>query len=76
MVIIIILVNKKLQCLNQDKLSMLVAGTAMKVLSLSLCVCYIHSVGPVLDKQLEDWLGKADLIHTPARAIIAPYPLL
>ncbi|XP_064402719.1 protein MEMO1-like [Halichondria panicea] len=29
--------------------------------------------GPVLDKQLEDWLGKADLIHTPARAIIAPH---
>lgn len=29
--------------------------------------------GSELNKQLEDWLGAADLSHGPARAIIAPH---
>ena len=34
------------------------------------------TIGAVLDKQLEDWLGKADLTHTSTRAITALYPIV
>ena len=28
-----------------------------------------------LDKELTNWLSQADISHSPARAIISPYPL-
>jgi AmmeMemoRadiSam system protein B len=33
----------------------------------------LSSLGPELSRQLEYWLHQADLIHGPARAIIAPH---
>lgn len=33
------------------------------------------STGEQLNGELEGWLGKATSSHSPARAIIAPYPL-
>lgn len=33
----------------------------------------LSSLGPELSRQLEYWLHQADLIHGPARAIIAPW---
>ena len=35
---------------------------------------FFFFAGSVLNRELEDWLKNADETHTPARAIIAPYP--
>ena len=34
------------------------------------------SLGSKLERELGGWLDKAEQLHSPARAIIAPYPLL
>lgn len=37
---------------------------------------WLYSTGPVLNSELEGWLSEAEASHLPARAIIAPYPLI
>lgn len=42
----------------------------INIVTYVICCCF--TIGVELSKQLDGWLGAADLSHGPARAIISP----